>query len=316
MSKAIVLLNMGGPSNLDEVPVFLTNMFADPNILTVHPILRKIIGTMIVLTRTKSAQSHYKLIGGKSPLLETTKKLAQKLEAKTDAKVYIAMRYTPPFAATAIEQMKSDGITEVFLLPLYPQYSTTTTKSSIEDFIANAIKAELFAKPTHIDRFYENPAYNELVIAKLLEAIDGKNIAEYDLVFSAHSLPEKIIKAGDSYECEINAHVEILKNMLASKGINFARTHLAYQSKLGPMRWLSPSLGDTLENLGNTKALICPIAFTIDNLETVYELEIEYREVAENCGFEDYIVAKCPNDDDRFVDILAEIYLQNTKEAQ
>ena len=173
MSKAIVLLNMGGPSNLDEVPVFLTNMFADPNILTVRPILRKFIGTMIVLTRTKSAQSHYKLIGGKSPLLEITQKLAAKLEDKTGSKVYIAMRYTPPFASEAIEQMKQEGITEVFLLPLYPQYSTTTTKSSVEDFIANAIINQVFAKPSHIERFSENQAYNELLIAKLVEAMDG-----------------------------------------------------------------------------------------------------------------------------------------------
>jgi ferrochelatase len=286
-------------------------MFADPNILRMPSILRKFVGTMIVLTRTKSAQGHYKLIGNKSPLLGITQNLAKKLEDKTGAKVYIAMRYTPPFAKDAIEQMKSDGITEVFLLPMYPQYSTTTTKSSIEDFIACAIKENFFAKPTHIDRFYENTDYNELIISKLLEAMEGKNLSEYELIFSAHSLPEKIIRAGDSYEREINAHVDIFKSMLVAKNIQFAKVHLAYQSKLGPMKWLDPSLGDKLAEIKTKKALICPIAFTIDNLETVYELDIEYREVAEELGFEDYIVAKCANDNNGFVDVLAEIYKEN-----
>jgi ferrochelatase len=166
---------------------------------------------MIVLTRTKSAQSHYKLIGGKSPLLEITKSLAKKLESKTDAKVYIAMRYTPPFATDAIREMKKDGITDVMLLPLYPQYSTTTTKSSIEDFVTCASKEGLNTKLSHIDRFFESQEYNELVILRIVEALEGKNSAEYDLIFSAHSLPEKIILAGDTYEAEINAHVDSLQ---------------------------------------------------------------------------------------------------------
>ena len=300
---------MGGPSNLSEVPVFLTNMFADPNILTMKSsLLRKFIGTMIVLTRTKSSQGHYELIGGKSPILEITKSLAKKLESKTDAKVYIAMRYTPPFATDAIKQMKKDGITEAMLLPMYPQYSTTTTKSSIEDFVQCAKKEGFEPKISQIDRFFEDGRYNELIIKRILETLEGKDAGEYDLIFSAHSLPEKIILAGDSYESEIKAHTEILKGLLAAKHIRFANIHLAYQSKLGPMKWIGPSLGETLEKLENKRVILFPLAFTVDNLETVYELDIEYREVAEKCDFDEYLVAQCPNDSDAFTDFLAQIY--------
>lgn len=309
MSKAVVLLNMGGPSNLDEVPVFLTNMFADANILTTKSsLLRKLIGSIIVLTRTKSAQSHYKLIGGKSPLLGLTKSLASKIEKMCDAKVYIAMRYTPPFSTQTIEEMKKDGIKELFLLPMYPQYSTTTTKSSFEDFIHHSIKNGFIAKTTHIDRFYKNKEFNNLIIKKIQEAAKDVDTNQYELIFSAHSLPEKIIRSGDSYEKEINEHVDILKEILTERNINFSGIHLAYQSKLGPMKWLGPSLGDTLATITNKRVIIYPIAFTVDNLETVYELDIEYREIAQELGYGDYIVAKCPNDSDEFASVLANMY--------
>jgi len=312
MSKAVVLLNMGGASSLDEVEVFLSNMFADPNILTMKSsFLRRLLGTLIVKTRKNKAKSHYELIGGKSPLLDITQRLSAKLEANIDGKVYIAMRYTPPFAVDAIEAMMADEVKEIFLLPLYPQYSTTTVKSSIEDFFDTARAMQFNPKSAKITRFYKNRHYNELLAQLIIDALGDKNADEFELIFSAHSLPQKIVDAGDSYEDEVVEHKALISDMLYLKGAHFKKTRLAYQSKLGPVKWLEPSLGSELERVATKKVLICPISFTIDNLETVYELGIEYKEVAQQLGFEEYLVAKCPNDDDRFVACLAEIINEN-----
>jgi len=301
---------MGGPSNLGEVRTFLKNMFADPNILTVKSqALRWLIGTIIVLTRTKNAQSHYEEIGGSSPLLPLTEKLAAKLSSLMDEKVYIAMRYVHPCSKEAVKAMMEDEVKEVVLLPMYPHYSTTTTKSSIEDFYKATIEMGYHPKVYTIERFYKKRAFNELIVEQIKDTLDGQSAGDFDLIFSAHSLPQKIIDAGDSYEKEIEEHVEILEGLLYSEGINFRKTHLAYQSKLGPMKWIGPSLGDTLTKIAasNKKVIIYPIAFTVDNVETVYELDIEYREVAEELKIEDYRVASCLNDSEDFARALAEI---------
>jgi ferrochelatase len=310
MKKAVVLLNMGGPSNLGEVRVFLKNMFADPNILTVKSsALRWLIGTIIVLTRTKNAQSHYALIGGSSPLLPLTEKLAAKLSSLMDEKVYIAMRYVPPFSKEAVRAMMEDEVQEVVLLPMYPHYSTTTTKSSIEDFYKATLEMGYHPKVHTIERFYKKRAFNELIVEKIKESLAGEDAEDFDLVFSAHSLPQKIIDAGDSYEKEIEEHVQILEGLLYSEGVHFRKTHLAYQSKLGPMKWIGPSLGDMLTKISasNKKVLVYPIAFTVDNVETAYELDIEYREIAEGLKIEEYRVVSCPNDSEDFARALAEI---------
>lgn len=310
MKQAVVLLNMGGPSNLVEVRTFLKNMFADPNILTVKSAaLRWLIGTMIVLTRTKTAQSHYEEIGGKSPLLGLTKKLAEKLSSLRDQNVYIVMRYVPPFASDTIKQMMDDGIEEVVLVPMYPQYSTTTTKSSLEDFHATAVKMGFHPKVHTVESFYKNREINAAIVEKIKESLAGADADGYDLVFSAHSLPQKIIDAGDEYQKQIEEHVDILQNMLYMQGVYFRKIHLAYQSKLGPVKWLEPSLEEALHKISqvNKKVMVYPISFTVDNVETVYELGIEYKEVAEKFGFESYAVVPCPNDDEDFRGALSEI---------
>jgi len=131
---------------------------------------------------------------------------------------------------------------------------------------------------------------------------------DFDIIFSAHGLPQKIVDAGDVYQRHVEKHVGILKQMLQDEKMSFHETHLAYQSKVGPMEWLKPSLEDKLKTVRNRGVIIFPIAFTIDNSETDFELEIEYREIAEELGFKEYRVCRCPNDSDLFVDALCEIY--------
>lgn len=308
---AIVLLNMGGPNDLYEVQTFLHNMFNDPNILTMKSrILRRFIASVITSNRTKNAQEVYMKLGGKSPIVGITKKLVAALQARVGEEVIVdfAMRYTPPYAAESVKRLKNAGIKHVYLIPLYPQYSTTTTKSSLEDYEAQMHVHGLKAIVTEIKHFYRNARYNETILSRIKEAMQGVDYSEYELIFSAHGLPQKIVDAGDPYERQIKAHVGIMRTMLEKRGMSFKAIHLAYQSKVGPMKWLEPSLGTMLSSLGSKKVLILPIAFTIDNSETLYELDLEYREEADALGFEDYRVAACPNDHPLFVEALAELY--------
>lgn len=310
-TEAILLLNMGGPNNLHEVELFLKNMFNDKNILTMKSsLLRKFIATMITFTRTEKSQEIYRQIGGKSPLVALTQKLVAKLQERAEESVMVdfVMRYTPPFADEVIERLGEQSIENIYLIPLYPQYSTTTTKSSLEDFYERYHAMGGRAIVHEVKHFFQNQSYNQALIERIMEQLSLEEANEFELIFSAHGLPQKIVDAGDVYEIHVQKHVALLEEMLSSMGVHFAKVHLAYQSKVGPMQWLSPSLEEKLHEVESKKVIISPLAFTIDNSETDFELEIEYREVAEELGFEAYKVARCLNDSELFVDALLEIY--------
>lgn len=300
--KALVLLNMGGARSKDELEMFLRNMFNDENILTIKSsFLRSLIASMIVLSRKNSAWENYELIGGASPINDLTQSLVSKLNNEFADELYVtqAMRYTPPFASTCIAELEQKGIKEVILLPLYPQYSTTTTKSSIEDF-------EKFAQNKFnikvIEPFYENKLFNETIVNNIVNNIKEPN--SYNLIFSAHGLPQKIVDKGDVYEQHVNAQVMQIKEILKDRGIHFESVNIAYQSKVGPMKWLEPSLETMLENFKDKSVVIYPISFIVDNSETVFELDIEYKEVADEIGVKDYQVIKCMNDSDEFIKVV------------
>lgn len=299
--KALVLLNMGGARNKLELEMFLRNMFNDKNILTMKSdLLRSMIASLIIISRKNAAWENYELIGGNSPINPITESLVEKLNESLDNTfVTQVMRYTPPFSAKTIEVLKQENIDEVILLPLYPQYSTTTTKSSLEDFLSLA-KDDFKIKI--IEPFYKNHLYNELIISNILETCT--EVQEYNLVFSAHGLPQKIVDNGDVYEKQVNEHVAILSKLLEEKNIRFASISLAYQSKVGPMKWLEPSLEQRLKNFENKNVIIYPISFIIDNSETVYELDIEYKEIASDLGVSDYKVVKCVNDSKEFIEVI------------
>jgi ferrochelatase len=301
---------MGGPNNLMEVEVFLKNMFNDPNILTMKSgTLRKFVATMITFFRTESSQEIYRELGGKSPIVGYTQKLVAALqEALPDVYIDFVMRYTPPFAPEVIDKLKERGIEKIFLIPLYPQYSTTTTKSSLEDFEeafrASGLDAILLEKK----HYYELSKYNDAVVERIKEGLEGDKCEDYHLIFSAHGLPQKIVDAGDPYQRHVERHVELLKEKLLEKNLPFKNVTLAYQSKVGPLAWLEPSLETMLDKTRNENVLIYPIAFTIDNSETDFELGIEYKEIAEELGFKKYKVAPCVNDHPLFVEALVELY--------
>ena len=296
---------MGGPNSVDEVEMFLKNMFADKNILTMDRYTRKLVAGIIIYKRLDEVKENFvKHLGGKSPLPELTNRLIKKLELKLDMPIVPAMRYVPPFATPALEEFKADGVEELILFPMYPQYSTTTTLSSIEDIEERCEALDYAPKITVIDPYYDDYDYIAISAKKIMEALDGKNSEDYDLLLSAHGLPVSIIKAGDPYENQIEANVSALKIYLYERGITFNNIKLVYQSKVGSSSWLEPNLVDVLRNPYHRKVLIYPLAFTVDNSETVYELDIEHREIAEKIKYDDYRVAKCFNDDDAFVDLI------------
>lgn len=304
--KALVLLNMGGARNKAELKMFLTNMFNDKNILTIkNPLIRKMIAYFIVTRRLDSAWENYEHIGNASPINPLTEKLVEKCNEKIEEfKTYQVMRYTPPFAQDVIKQMLDDGINEIVLLPLYPQYSTTTTKSSVEDFI-DYLPYTFGKNIRYIETFYKNDKFNECIINEIISNMEEPS--EYNLIFSAHGLPQKIVDAGDPYEIQMNEHVKILSEKLKEKNINFKSINLAYQSKVGPLKWLDPSLEEMLKNFKEQKVIIYPIAFIVDNSETDFELDIEYREIAHELEISEYKVCRCVNDSDAFVEAIKDI---------
>ena len=319
--KAVVLLNMGGVSKKGELEIFLTNMFNDENIITVKSDrLRSFIASMIVRFRRGEASENYESINNASPILRLTRSLVKKLQKKFGAKdssdtlVTFAMRYTPPYADSAVKQLKKYKIKEVFLLPLYPQYSTTTVKSSLEEIMPLLDRALPLVKISYIKRFYQNKSFVKLIAHTIANIVPDKDkIKNYSLLFSAHSLPQKIITRGDSYEIELNAQIKLIKKELEKQGLLPREIILAYQSKLGPIKWLGPSLEHTIRNFVGyknkkgkeiKKVIVYPISFTIDNAETTFELSIEAKELAEKNGFNQFIVCPSPNDSDEFVEIL------------
>jgi ferrochelatase len=306
MKRAILLMNMGGPNNLDEVEVFLNNMFNDKRIISAPKPLRMLIAKLITWQRKEEAKESYALLGGKSPLVGYTKKLISKLEQGLDATVHMAMRYTPPYSSDTLQELKD--IDEIYAIPLYPHYSSTTTLSSIEDLEESIRKQGIKAKVKTLESYYRHPDYIASTVERIRETLGGDNAEEFELVFSAHGLPKRVIEKGDAYQRHIKYNVYHARKALLQAGLHFHKTHLAYQSRLGPLEWIRPYLEDKLKSLKKKKVILYPIAFTIDNSETEFELEVEYREIAEELGFEEYRVSKAPNDHPSFVKCIANLY--------
>ena len=215
-----------------------------------------------------------------------------------------AMNYTPPFAEDVFK--KYADFDEIILMPLYPHFSKTTVQSSLCSAEA-ALKRLGIKNYKTAGIFYDSAVYNEILlnlIAECVSKFSADEISQISLIFSAHSLPVKMIAAGDPYEVQVEAHVEILKDLLAARGIKFKEIILAYQSRLGPVKWLEPNVADVLRDLQSKKALIFPIAFCVDNSETDFELDIFYRAQARELGYEYYEVCKCPNSREDFAKFI------------
>ncbi len=306
MKSGVLLLNMGGPNNLKEVELFLRNMFADRYILPMNPLMRKLIGSIIVKKRKDEAKENYKELGGKSPLNDITASLCKKIEDRLNIPIKMAMRYVPPFATEALQEFKNMGIDNIILFPMYPHYSTTTTKSSVEDVLNSMRELDYSANINIVDPYYDDYNYIQIQIDRIIEATKDINRDKYTLLLSAHGLPVKIIKSGDPYQIQIEANVSAIKTALKCRGIEFRDIKLVYQSRVGSGKWLEPNLVDVLRSPDNLRVVIVPLSFTIDNSETLFELDIEHKLIATKIGYDDYRVVKCPNDKDDFVEFAGD----------
>lgn len=305
---AVVLMNLGGPDSLDAVQPFLENLFSDPDIFKI-PIVQKPLAKLIAKKRAPKVIEEYKLIGGKSPIGYWTEIQRKKLEEKLNDsgksfEVFVAMRYWKPFTKDVAEQILKTDYEKIFLLPLYPQYSISTTGSSVNEWKRHFRKEN--ANVVLIENYYKNEKYIDAVIERINQALDKFiDKSKVYLLFSAHGIPVSYVKKGDPYQKQIEETVELVIN----RGRFTNLYSLAYQSKVGPMKWLEPSTEKEIKrliHLGYKNLLVIPIAFVSDHIETLYELDIEYRKVAEENGIENYIVSTGLNDSDLFIEALKE----------
>ena len=310
----VVLFQLGGPDTLEAIEPFLYNLFCDPDIIDFPfaRIGRKPLAKLISTTRARKVQHHYATIGGGSPIRRFTELQARALEAELrqsgmDARCFVAMRYWHPFTTEAIEQLRAAECDELVLLPLYPQYSSTTTGSSLNEWHRHFHDDV----PAHcVDTFYRNTMYLEAVIEKVDEALARFAAPERpEIVFSAHSVPLAVIEKGDPYQREIEDTVRLL----VQRG-GWRNPHrLCYQSKVGASKWLQPSLRQTLQDLAAEKVrqvCIVPVAFVSDHVETLGEIDHEARAEARRLGIEQFEMSAGLNDSPKFIRALGSVVLQ------
>lgn len=302
--SAVLLLNMGGPNQISEVEIFLKNMFADPKILQMNGLFRRILGGVIVKTRLEKSKKMYEKIGGKSPMVEITSRLVQKLQAKDDQKFYTyAMRYTPPFCEDVLRDMQQKNIQKIALFSMYPHHSSTTTMS-VFTAVNDAFKKLNFSPDIKIiDRYYDDERYLN-IIAKAIEEKLQSDAQNYTLIFSAHSIPKSIVQNGDLYQKHVEENVEAMKKIFAKKNMKFGEILLSYQSKIGPTKWLDPSTQRVMANVMGKNIIVYPLGFTVDNIETVYEISVLYKDMAMKNGALSFAACTCMNDSDDFVNFI------------
>jgi ferrochelatase len=277
---AVVLLNLGGPSSLEEVKPFLFSLFSDPAILTLPNPFRFILATLITKRRLKEARHIYSLLGGKSPLLPNTQAQAQALkkELGLDYTVFVAMRHAPPLSSETFEKVKAYDPDEIVLLPLYPQYSKTTTKSS---FRAWEKASEGCTVPTRFIKSYATES-------GFLEALKERVLPSYQeaqrqgspkLLLTAHGLPEKFIRNGDPYQQQVEQTAQALLETLGLSGVD---STLCYQSRVGPLKWIGPYTEDEVRKASRERRplVVVPLSFVSEHSETLVELDMTYRDLA------------------------------------
>jgi len=292
IKRAVVILNLGGPDRLSSVQPFLFNLFNDKAIINLPKPLRWVVAKLISIRRAPIAKKIYSEIGGKSPILELTREQARDLEISLNSnkniksKVFIAMRYWHPMTSSTAISVKNFNPDEIILLPLYPQFSSTTTGSSLKiwSLVANKIKLK---KPTKIICCYPVDDGVIQAQAELLTKEIAKAKKNVRILFSAHGLPKKIIKAGDPYQWQ----VEKMARKIATKiNIEFDKWAICYQSRVGPLEWIGPSLDEELKRASKDKigVVVLPIAFVSEHSETLVELDIEYRKMASDLNIPYY----------------------------
>ncbi len=312
----VLLLNLGGPDQLEDVRPFLFNLFADPEIIRIpFPWMQKPLAWLISTSRARKSQENYKMIGGGSPLRRITEEQAVALQDALkqkgqDAQVYIGMRYWNPFTEEAVARIKRDGIEKLVILPLYPQFSISTSGSSFR------LLEKLWQEDPSLDRidytvvpsWYKRPGYLQAMAQLIAQQLDqSSNPDDVHIFFSAHGVPVSYVEeAGDPYQQEIEECTELIMRTL-----NRPNSYtLAYQSRVGPVEWLKPYTEEAIEELaeqGVKNLLVVPISFVSEHIETLQEIDIEYRELAEEAGIPNFQRVPALNTHPVFIEDLADL---------
>jgi ferrochelatase len=312
----VLLLNLGGPESLEDVRPFLFNLFSDPDIIRLpFPILQKPLAWLISTGRSRKSRSYYSQIGGGSPLKQITSDQARALESELQtrgitARVYVGMRYWSPFIEEALDRIQRDEISRLVVMPLYPQFSISTTGSSLNRinqlFAADSQKP---ARVTTIKSWQTEPLYISSLartIAEELELFPNPDRRATHVLFSAHSVPVSYIEQGDPY---LDHTRETVKAVIDHLGQELSHS-LSFQSKVGPVKWLEPSTDSEVRRLaadGVKQLLLVPVSFVSEHIETLYELDILYRNVAQEVGLPNYRRAPALNCRAEFIEALAGI---------
>lgn len=312
---AIILFNLGGPDTPEAVRPFLLNLFNDRAIIGLPQPFRFMLAQLISRTREKLARANYAHMGGASPLLPETQKQADALEeamgkrvSNVTFKCFLAMRYWRPFVKQAAKAAEKWGATDAILLPLYPQFSTTTTGSSLDAWkLASALPAStLCCYPTQTS-FIQ--AHADAILKTWRE---GGSPSKPRVLFSAHGLPESVIKRGDPYQWQVEQTAAAVRKLLPAEW----ETRICYQSRVGPMKWIGPSTEAEIRAAAKDGAglIVSPIAFVSEHVETLVELDIEYGHLAKKLGLPFYLRAPALGAVPRFIDALADLTAQAMQE--
>ena len=330
----VLLLNLGGPETLEDVQPFLYNLFADPDIIRLPSsvqFLQPFIANLIAMFRAPKSREGYESIGGGSPLRQITEEQAHALKASLTekgfhAETYVAMRYWKPFTEEAVDDMKRDGITSLVVLPLYPQFSVSTSGSSLrllEKFLKEDSYLSTRVKHVVIPSWYQRPGYvaamadlieNELnTVVQNNQKSHTMSRESVELFFSAHGVPQSYVDEGDPYKVEMEECVQLIMEELRRRGIANSFT-LAYQSRVGPVPWLKPYTDDSIRYLGEQKGikslLAIPISFVSEHIETLEEIDMEYRELALESGIKNWGRVPALNTNEKFIDDLADAVIE------
>ena len=317
MKKAVILFNLGGPDKLENVEPFLFNLFNDPAILNLPSFFRYPLAKLIANRRAPTAKKIYSEIGGSSPILKLTQEQATALELKlnkddsaSEYKCFIVMRCWHPRAENVVKDVITYNPDEIILMPLYPQYSAATSGSSIKEWNDVCLKNNYNVKTSTICCY---PTDESFVLAHKDEIIKKiNNLKNFKLIFSAHGLPEKNIKKGDPYQWQMEQCVKEIVKSLDIKDLDWI---LSYQSRVGPLKWIGPSTEDTIvENskLGKHIVLV-PVAFVSEHSETLVELDIEYKELAEKNGCKNYLRVPALGTNENYINAMSNLII-NKKE--
>lgn len=317
MSKiAVVIYNLGGPDSPEAVRPFLKNLFSDPMILRVPALARWCLARFISWRRAPVAQEIYAHIGGRSPILAETEKQRDALQAVLgdDYRVFVSMRYWHPFAEETARNVAAWGPDRIILLPLYPQFSTTTTESFTQAWYPAAAAVGISAPTAEICCWPEADGFIDAVARGTDAAIANlPPDIPYRILFSAHGLPKKIVESGDPYASHVERTSAAALARLAKPGADHV---VCYQSRVGPMEWLQPYTEDEINKAGaeGIALVVVPVAFVSEHSETLVELDIEYAELAQEAGVPHYVRAPTVNADSAFIETLAGI-VKNTGET-